>query len=56
MGAERKPIVFGDLRGWIDVLRLSGELREIGADFYRLGGVCRAGGVERDRGRTDRCE
>jgi len=31
MGAERKPIAFGDLRGWIDALRASGELHEIGA-------------------------
>src|ERR1039458_5064290 len=31
MSIERKPIAFGDLRGWIDALRTSGELHEIDA-------------------------
>jgi UbiD family decarboxylase len=32
MSVERKPTAFGDLRGWIDALRSSGELREIDAE------------------------
>ena len=32
MTVERKPVAFGDLRGWIDALRKAGELKEIGAE------------------------
>ena len=28
---ERKPVAFGDLRGWIEALRAHGELHEIDA-------------------------
>ena len=45
MSVERKPIAFGDLRGWIWMsLRSSGELREIGAEVdwnIELGTVMR---------------
>jgi UbiD family decarboxylase len=32
MSIERKPVAFGDLRGWIAALKAAGELREIGAE------------------------
>ncbi|MYZ47116.1 UbiD family decarboxylase [Propylenella binzhouense] len=32
MSVARKPVAFGDQRGWIDALREAGELREIGAE------------------------
>src|SRR5262249_40817497 len=32
MTAERKPVAFGALRGWIAALRAAGELHEIGAE------------------------
>src|SRR5499426_458848 len=32
MTLKRKPIAFGDLRGWIDALRAQGELHEINAE------------------------
>ena len=32
MTKERTPVAFGDLRGWIDVLRAQGELHEIAAE------------------------
>ena len=32
MSAERRPIAFGDLRGWIAVLKAQGELAEIDAE------------------------
>jgi len=31
MTMKRKPVAFGDLRGWIDTLRAQGELHEINA-------------------------
>src|SRR5262249_60964518 len=32
MSAERKPVAFGDLRGFIEALRAQGELAEIDAE------------------------
>src|SRR5712671_1854893 len=32
MTLERKPVAYGDLRGWIDALRAQGELHEINAE------------------------
>ena len=32
MSAERKPVAFGDLRGWIAALKAQGELTEIDAE------------------------
>src|SRR6266699_6358187 len=32
MSAERKPVAFGDLRGWIAALRAQGELQVIDAE------------------------
>src|SRR6266481_2922972 len=32
MTNERKPVAFGDLRGWIGALKAAGELHEINAD------------------------
>jgi UbiD family decarboxylase len=32
MTLERKPVAYGDLRGWIDALRAAGELHEINAE------------------------
>src|SRR3954463_6564081 len=32
MTMERKPVAFGDLRGWIDALRREGELHEINGE------------------------
>src|SRR5207247_5234371 len=32
MAAERKPVAFGDLRGWIAALKAQGELTEIDAE------------------------
>src|SRR5215475_16174938 len=32
MTLERKPVAFGDLRGWIAALRAAGELHEIDAE------------------------
>ena len=32
MSVERKPVAFGDLRGWIAALEAQGELQEIGAE------------------------
>lgn len=32
MNAERKPVAFGDLRGWITALKAAGELHEIDAE------------------------
>src|SRR4051794_8285593 len=32
MTLERKPVAFGDLRGWIDALRAAGELQEVDAE------------------------
>src|SRR5712691_2559835 len=32
MTLERKPVAYGDLRGWIDALRAAGELHEIDAE------------------------
>src|SRR5262249_39180492 len=29
MSAERRPVAFGDLRGWIEALKAQGELAEI---------------------------
>jgi 4-hydroxy-3-polyprenylbenzoate decarboxylase len=31
MTIERKPVAFGDMRGWIEALKAAGELREISA-------------------------
>ena len=31
MTGERKPVAFGDMRGWISALRAEGELKEINA-------------------------
>src|SRR3954469_1185525 len=32
MAVERKPVAFGDLRGWMKALAAAGELREIDAE------------------------
>jgi 4-hydroxy-3-polyprenylbenzoate decarboxylase len=32
MTVQRKPVAFGDMRGWIDTLKAAGELREINAE------------------------
>src|SRR5712692_7149285 len=32
MSVERKPVAFGDLRGWIEALEAQGDLQEIGAE------------------------
>src|SRR5215831_8907220 len=32
MSAERRPVAFGDLRGWIEALKARGELAEIDAE------------------------
>ncbi len=32
MSPERKPVAFGDLRGWIEALRRAGDIREITAE------------------------
>jgi len=32
LSVERKPIAFGDLRGWIEALKSQGELQEVGAE------------------------
>ncbi|HEX4828047.1 MAG TPA: UbiD family decarboxylase, partial [Xanthobacteraceae bacterium] len=32
ISAERKPVAFGDLRGWIEALKAQGELAEIDAE------------------------
>ena len=32
MTVERKPVAYGDLRGWMSALRAAGELREINAE------------------------
>ena len=32
MTIERKPVAYGDLRGWIDALKAAGELQEIDAE------------------------
>jgi UbiD family decarboxylase len=32
MTTERKPVAFGDMRGWINALRAAGELHEIDAE------------------------
>src|SRR5205809_2347734 len=32
MTLKRRPVAFGDLRGWIDALRAQGELHEINAE------------------------
>src|SRR5664279_6433490 len=32
MSLERKPVAFGDLRGWIAALKAAGELQEINAE------------------------
>src|SRR5262249_33991863 len=32
MSAERRPVAFGDLRGWIEALKAQGELAEIDAE------------------------
>src|SRR5215475_15435540 len=32
MSVERKPIAFGDMRGWMAALKAEGELAEIGAE------------------------
>jgi UbiD family decarboxylase len=32
MNIERKPVAFGDLRGWITALQAAGEIREIDAE------------------------
>ncbi len=44
MTIERKPVAFGDLRGWIDALRAAGELHEIKSEVdwnLELGTVMR---------------
>src|SRR3974390_1546205 len=44
MTIERKPIAYGDLRGWIDALHAAGEIREIDAEVdwnIELGTVMR---------------
>src|ERR1700756_369994 len=44
MNIERKPAVFGDLRGWIKALHAAGEIREIDAEVdwnIELGTVMR---------------
>src|SRR5215470_15701401 len=35
MNIERKPVVYGDLRGWIKALHAAGEIREIDAEVDR---------------------
>ena len=45
-GIQRKPIAFGDLRGWIDALRKENELAEIDAEVnwdVELGNIIRMG-------------
>src|SRR6476619_5238012 len=32
MTLERKPVAYGDMRGWIDALRKAGELHEVDAE------------------------
>src|SRR3974377_2115872 len=32
MNIERKPVAYGDLRGWIQALHAAGEIREIDAE------------------------
>src|SRR5260370_14751732 len=32
MNIERKPVAYGDLRGWIKALHAAGEIREIDAE------------------------
>ena len=32
MTIERKPVAYGDLRGWIAALHAAGEIREIDAE------------------------
>jgi UbiD family decarboxylase len=32
MTMERKPVAYGDLRGWISALKAHGELQEIDAE------------------------
>src|SRR5256885_8040834 len=44
MTLKRKPVAYGDLRGWIDALRAAGELHEINAEVdwnIELGTVMR---------------
>src|ERR1700690_4190309 len=44
MMAERKPVAFGDLRGWIKALDDAGEIREIDAEVdwnIELGTIAR---------------
>ncbi len=44
MTIERKPVAFGDLRGWIEALRAAGELHEINSEVdwnLELGTVMR---------------
>ena len=32
MSVERKPVAFGDLRGWIEALKAAGEINEVNAE------------------------
>ena len=44
MSVERKPVAFGDLRGWINALKAAGDLQEIEAEVdwnIELGTVMR---------------
>ena len=44
MTANRRPTAFGDLRGWIDVLRKDGELHEVDAEVsidFEIGTIMR---------------
>ena len=33
MNIERKPVAYGDLRGWIKALHAAGEIKEIDAEI-----------------------
>ena len=44
MTLTRKPVAFGDLRGWIDALRKGGELHEVNAEVdidFEIGTIMR---------------
>ena len=39
MTVERKPVAFGDLRGWIAALKAQGELAEIGRRLRKFSDI-----------------
>ena len=44
LAVERKPVAFGDMRGWMEALRAQGELHEINSEVdwnIELGTVMR---------------